>query len=203
MAGDVVQLTDKNGNTFPLYVMTKVQTSQQDTLECGGSPRRGSSTATNNSQLIALNGKVLGMEMSMEGLRIENRDRDEKVAVLELTVDGLATSVADKSTQLDSVTNRVSTMEQTAEGLSLQVQSIQNDGVNKVSTNTGYIFDETGMTVQKVGREIKTQITEDGMTVYKNATAVLTANSQGVDAVDLQASTYLVVGGRSRFENYG
>jgi len=203
MAGDIVQLTDKNGNTFPLYVMTKVQTSQQDTLECGGSPRRGSSTVTNNSQLIALNGKILGLEMSMEGLRIENRDRDEKVAVLELTEDGLTTSVADKSTQLDSVTNRVSTMEQTAAGLSLQVQNIQNDGANKVSTSTGYIFDETGMTVEKSGREIKTQITEDGMTVYKNEVAVLTVNSQGVDAVDLHASTYLIVGGRSRFENYG
>ena len=33
--------------------------------------------------------------------------------------------------------------------------------------------------------------------------AVLVANSDGVDAVDLHASTYLAVGGRSRFENYG
>jgi len=56
--------------------------------------------------------------------------------------------------------------------------------------------------VTKSGREIKTQITEDGMTVYKNGNAVLTANSQGVDAVDLHASTYLIIAGKSRFEKY-
>ena len=94
-------------------------------------------------------------------------------------------------------------VEQRADGLFVQVQSVKNDGVSKVSTATGYPFDETGMTVEKNGWEVKTQITEDGMRVYKNENAVLTANSEGVDAVDLHASTYLIVGGRSRFENYG
>ena len=41
------------------------------------------------------------------------------------------------------------------------------------------------------------------MTVYKNGVTVLKANNTGVDAVNLHASTYLVVGNRSRFENYG
>ena len=83
------------------------------------------------------------------------------------------------------------------------VQTVKTDGVSKVVTATGYIFDETGMTVERSGREIKTRITEDGMQVFKNETEVLTASSKGVDAVDLHASTYLAVGGRSRFENYG
>jgi len=93
--------------------------------------------------------------------------------------------------------------EQTAEGLSLRVRSIVEDGAGRVVTSAGYTFDETGLTVRKSGKEIKTQITENGMTVYKNNNAVLTANSEGVNAVDLHASTYLIVGGRSRFENYG
>lgn len=97
----------------------------------------------------------------------------------------------------------MSTVEQTAAGLSLQVEKVISDGAEKVSTVTGYTFDQTGMTVEKTGGEIKTQITEDGMRVYKNGSGVLTANSAGVDAVDLKASTYLVVGDRSRFENYG
>jgi hypothetical protein len=48
-----------------------------------------------------------------------------------------------------------------------------------------------------------TTITEDGMVVYRDETAVLTANNEGVDAVNLHASTYLIVGGKSRFETYG
>ena len=32
---------------------------------------------------------------------------------------------------------------------------------------------------------------------------VLAATSGGVDATNLHAKTYLIIGGRSRFENYG
>ena len=41
------------------------------------------------------------------------------------------------------------------------------------------------------------------MTVYRDSTPVLTANNSGVDAVNLHATTYLIVGNNSRFEDYG
>lgn len=47
------------------------------------------------------------------------------------------------------------------------------------------------------------KLTEDGMTVFKNDEAVLTANNIGVDALNLHATTYLIVGTNSRFEDYG
>jgi hypothetical protein len=50
---------------------------------------------------------------------------------------------------------------------------------------------------------METTITENGMIVYKDNEAVLTANNVGVEAVNLNASTYLIIGGNSRFENYG
>ena len=50
---------------------------------------------------------------------------------------------------------------------------------------------------------MKTTITEDGMTVYRNDEAVLTADNQGVKAEDLHATTYLIIGANSRFEDYG
>ena len=50
---------------------------------------------------------------------------------------------------------------------------------------------------------METQITEDGMVVYRNEDAVLTANNVGVDAVNLHATTYLIIGENSRFEDYG
>ncbi len=201
-AGDIVRLTDRNGKTFPLYVMTKVQAGQTDTLECVGSAYRNSTTATNYDRFTSPAGKVLEMQMSMEGIKAENRDRDGKLTALTLTVDALQARAVDRETEMEKITERMSAVEQTATGLSVQVQSVQNDGVTKVSTATGYTFDEEGITVEKSGREIRTQITEDGMRVFKNGNAVLTARSDGVNAVDLHASTYLVVGGRSRFENF-
>jgi hypothetical protein len=47
-AGSIVNITDKNGATISAYVMTKTTTGQKDTLECTGSIRRDSSTASNN-----------------------------------------------------------------------------------------------------------------------------------------------------------
>lgn len=88
-----------------------------------------------------------------------------------------------------------------------KLSSIENDGVVKVTTTTGR-FDHEGLTIDNTSSPTKTQITPDGMTVYsKNAnnetTELLVANSDGVDATNLHANTYLIVGERSRFENYG
>lgn len=47
-AGSIVNITDKNGAQITAYVMTKTTKGQEDTLECTGSARRDSSTATNN-----------------------------------------------------------------------------------------------------------------------------------------------------------
>jgi len=200
--GEILQVTDKNGRTFPVYVMKKVRQGQKDRLECTGSPRRNSVRAANSYGITDLQGKYLELELGVDGLRAENKDSTGKLSSLQLTVDGLRTKVSSQQTGIDSVASRVSTVEQSAEGLSLRVKSVIDDGVSKVSTSAGYTFDENGITVTKSGREIKTQITEDGMTVYKNGNAVLTANSQGVDAVDLHASTYLIIAGKSRFEKY-
>lgn len=47
-AGNIVDITDKNGQTIKAYVMTKTTSGQKDTLECTGSPRRDSSSSVNN-----------------------------------------------------------------------------------------------------------------------------------------------------------
>ena len=198
--GDIVSVTDRNGREITAYVMKKTRQGQKDTLECTGSPRRNE--RSNSYGIGQLQGKVLELEMGLDGIKAENRDSCGKLAALQLTVDGLRTKVFGQQTGVNSTVDRLSAIEQTAEGLSLQVKSVYDDGVSKLSTTAGYTFDETGITVQKSGKEIKTQITEDGVTVYKNGSEVLVANSRGVDAADLHASTYLSIAGKSRFEKY-
>ena len=39
--------------------------------------------------------------------------------------------------------------------------------------------------------------------IYKNDEAVLIANNTGVNAVNLHATTYLIIGTNSRFEDFG
>lgn len=91
----------------------------------------------------------------------------------------------------------------TAEDVKIQVQSELKNGVESITTETGYTFNNEGLTVAKSDSEMKTTISDDGMKVFKNDEAVLVANNVGVDAVNLSATTYLIIGTNSRFENYG
>lgn len=135
------------------------------------------------------------------------------ISDLAVSAEGIAANVSriEQSTtsSLESVNENITTLSQqvtakmSAEDVTLVVKSELENGAKKVVTETGFIFDDVGLTVEKSGTEMKTQITEDGMTVYKNEEAVLIANNVGVDAVNLHATTYLIVGEHSRFENFG
>ena len=89
----------------------------------------------------------------------------------------------------------------TSDDVKIEIQKEISKGANRVSTSTGFTFDDNGLRVSKSDSEMSTQITEDGMKVYRNNDVVLTANNQGVDAKNLHATTYLIIGGNSRMED--
>ena len=134
----------------------------------------------------------------------------ENISSLQVNADSISASVQEVVTSIDTIngditnlTNKVNAT-MSAEDIQFLISSeINNTSVGKVTTETGYVFDKDGLMISKSNSEMKTQITEDGMTVYKNNNAVLVANNEGVDAVNLHATTYLIVGDNSRFENYG
>lgn len=137
----------------------------------------------------------------------------EAISNLQLTTDGISAAVTqvEENTQaaLDGISGNIETLTNTvaatmsAEDVTIAIQSAIDNGVDKVVTATGFRFDEEGLTVSKSDSEMNTTITENGMTVYKNDEAVLVANNAGVDAVNLRATTYLIIGNNSRFEDYG
>lgn len=102
----------------------------------------------------------------------------------------------------DDEKEQLTLIQQTADEVNIAVQEIVTNGVDKVVTGAGYKFDAEGLTVSKEGSEMSTQITDDGMTVSRGNTELLTANHEGVNATNLHATTYLIIGGNSRFEDY-
>lgn len=110
--------------------------------------------------------------------------------------------------QIDEISGAVTEVQQTVsqaitpEQLEIAVQKVTDDGVSKVTTSTGFTFDADGLGVSKSGSDISTQVTEDGLRVNRGDEEVLRADNQGVKAEDLQATTYLVIGDYSRFENW-
>ena len=86
------------------------------------------------------------------------------------------------------------------------VFKVIEEGVDKVQTTTGYRLDADGLTISKSSEEMKNVIDNTGMYVKRGEDDILVANHKGVDAVNLHAKTYLIIGegeGRSRFEDYG
>ena len=114
---------------------------------------------------------------------------------------GITTAIDGITEELATLTSQVET-KMSAEDVTIAIKSELSNGVDKVTTATGFTFNEDGLTISKSDSEITTTITEDGMTVYKNDEAVLVADNEGVKAEDLHATTYLIIGTYSRFEDY-
>lgn len=112
----------------------------------------------------------------------------------------------------DSVIKKISTIEQTANGISMIISEITTTeedesgntthAVGKVRTSSGYTFDDTGLTISKAGEEITNLLDYSGMYVKRSDEDILTANNEGVNAINLTARQYLTIGNNSRFEDY-
>ena len=76
------------------------------------------------------------------------------------------------------------------------------NGIDSVTTSTGYTFDKDGLNIHKDGEEMHNTLDNTGMYVRRSGTDVLTANNEGVNAINLSARQYLIVGSNSRFEDY-
>lgn len=89
-----------------------------------------------------------------------------------------------------------------SESINLAISNALTNGVNTVETSTGYRFDKDGLTINKTGSATQTFIDENGMKVQESGTDVLTANNNGCYARNLEATTYLIIGKNSRFEDW-
>lgn len=173
-------------------------------------------TATNASTLgEAINQTIAKVDKANKEITLVAGKADENssdISSLEINTESITASV-ESLTQtvndgLEGINQEIETIKKkvdvqiTDEDVSFIVKKEIENGVGKVETNTGYIFDDEGLTISKNTSEISTQISEDGMTVSKNDEDLLTANSTGVYAANLRATTYLIIGKYSRFEDY-
>lgn len=75
-------------------------------------------------------------------------------------------------------------------------------GIDSIETSTGYTFDKDGLNIHKDGEEMHNTLDNTGMYVRRNNENVLVANNDGVNAINLTARQYLVIGNNARFEDY-
>ena len=94
--GEIITVTDAYGRTMQAYIMQRTISGQKVTLESTGNARRDGTAAVNSQKWQNLQGRVLEIQTSVDGLKITAADLAGGMASLELTVDGLRTEVSGK-----------------------------------------------------------------------------------------------------------
>lgn len=117
--GEIITVTDAYGRTMQAYIMQRTISGQKVTLESTGNARRDSTAALNSQKWKNLQGKVLEIQTSVDGLKITAADLAGGLTVLELTVDGLRTEVSGK---LDGEDAQV-LIDQSLRGISLSAST--------------------------------------------------------------------------------
>lgn len=217
--GDKIAIRDKKGNNISTYVLN-------DSYEYNGGFKQTCSWAYEAEKVESTNPVTIGEKVNQTSAKVDKVAQEitmvagkadansEQIAQLNISTSEIRASVSDTNkTVADSVdilngnietlTKRVESS-MTSEQVKFAIQSELSDGVNKVITETGVVVDDLGLRVEKTNAETHTQITENGMEVIRTQgnQPLLVANKDGVQAEDLEATTYLLVGG-SRFESYG
>ena len=152
------------------------------------------------------------IESDITSIESETKSLKSTVSSLQLGADSISASVKSLEESMTNTTNGLASdisrireqvnLKMSTDDVKLEIQKEMSKGANKVSTSTGFTFDQNGLNISKTDSEMKTQITEDGMKIYKNSEVMLTANNQGVDAKNLHATTYLIIGNNSRMEDF-
>lgn len=149
----------------------------------------------------------------------ETEANKESISSLQQTANDITASVNSiEQTEKDhyeKLTKEVQT-KVTSDQVTTLISRELSNGVDSVTTTTGFTFDYSGLTISKSDSKVSTNIDNEGMSVFSGSIikdeetneilnkedAVLTANNEGVKAVNLYATTYLIIGTNSRLENF-
>lgn len=126
-----------------------------------------------------------------------------QVSNISVKVDGITSEVSKQEETIEGLKQNVLSVQQTSSELSVAVQSVVDDGVNKVVTKVSkYTLDDEGLQISKSGEEMENKLDHTGMYVTRSNETILQANNEGVIATDVTVRNYLVIGEHSRVEDY-
>lgn len=128
-------------------------------------------------------------------LRVDKQENQITALVSETT-----TMYGDVAGLKSSVTN-LSEIVMTPEEVEVKI-STAVEGIDSVTTSTGYRFDKDGLNIHKQGEAMHNTLDNKGMYVRRDNEDILVADSDGVNAINLTSRQYLIVGENARFENY-
>ena len=115
-AGYIIRLLMPTGDVLNTYAMRVSVSASGTNIESTGDKSYSANAAVSSSRYANLTGKVLEVTNNADGLKVENKDLENRVAMLGLTVQGLETSVLQTMNDLnglreDTATQMTSTVQ--------------------------------------------------------------------------------------------
>lgn len=154
-AGDIVRVKDADGKEVAGYVMDVSVTPSGTTIRSTGDQSYGSNVAVAAQQYQNINGKIMSLKQSVDGLEIVNKDLSDTLSSLSLSAEEFKTYVSGTyvpNTEFDEYKSNVSTQfTQTARDFEMKFTStneaiadVNQDLQNKYNERTSYIRFEEG-----------------------------------------------------------
>ncbi len=215
--GSKIAIEAKDGTIINSYLL-------DDTIRYNGSLTATSTWTWEDEEETESNPTSIGEALKNTSARVDKVNQqitilaqtddslNDQIAQLVMDTEKIQLSVEDKEKQISDLSEDINTLTEsvnasvTKDALTVEVNKILSSGVDSVTTSTGFTFDEKGLTVSKTTSSLTTTVDEDGIDIKDSGTQVFNADNSGVDARNLHATTYLIIGkekGRSRFEDYG
>lgn len=192
--GDRIAIEDKTGNTVKTYLLN-------DSFEYDGGFKQTCSWTYQQELVESAAPTTLGERLNQTSAKVDKVNNEIRLVVEETNITNETLSEMGNSIQELS-----SQFTQRADELEIAIERVESSGATSVTTSTNFTFNEDGLHISSTGKtdaELETVITEDGMAVKKEGNPVLVANNEGVMAIDLRATTYLIIGNNSRLQDYG
>ena len=188
LPGQIITATDPWGNALQTYVMTVQQQGGQISVDSTGNASRDGTAAVNEQKYTNLQGKLLEISASVDGLKVTAKDLTGQYTELSQTVDSITLTA-----ETDGDTSKLVL---SANGIELSSANITFDGMvtyKALSTPGATVINGSNVFTGKVGSEA-------GNTVYDlDAGTIRTgrSNSNRVNIDDRGINWYIENGGTS------
>lgn len=147
----------------------------------------------------------LDLDNSILEMKAVNALQD-RMTELSVRADGISAEISSQKEELGQVKTSMAEIKASSEEVTIQVQKIVDNGVNKVSTGLGLTISDSSVDIQRPGSEMTNSLDDTGMYVIRGKgtgqeSVMLQANANGVVATDVTVRNYLIIS-HARFEDY-
>lgn len=207
--GDQVRVISKAHNIDADYLLMErdydLLNPANDTVTLGKSVTTltGSATADDRKNSDALN-KVTqeAREDYEKNKELISNTSTELKSLIQQNSDRISLEVSQREEDSAGIKESIAEIQETAGKVDIRITNIEKNGVDKVKTEMGYTFDDTGLTISREGAEMHNLLDETGMYVKRGDETMLQANNDGVVATDVVIRNFLIFGDHARFEKY-